>query len=175
MSEKRVFFGEDAPFNWIDGLQQLIAAIPTRGAAVEVGCFAGVSTECLAQAFEFVTAVDVWKPYREVMSEETISEARRMFDERMQKYPNVSVFPMESPLAAAHWMDGSIDFVYIDANHSYFEVLSDITAWWPKVKMGGFIGGHDYHQPGVYAAVSHALGTPHGLYPDTSWLKKKEV
>jgi len=40
--------------------------------------------------------------------------------------------------------DESLDFVYIDANHAYEYALQDLKAWLPKVKIGGFIGGHDY-------------------------------
>jgi len=38
--------------------------------------------------------------------------------------------------------DGSLDFVYIDANHS--DLLADIRAWYPKVKNGGVVSGHDF-------------------------------
>lgn len=40
--------------------------------------------------------------------------------------------------------DGSLDFVYIDADHSYRAVLEDLRAWSPKVRSGGVISGHDY-------------------------------
>lgn len=40
--------------------------------------------------------------------------------------------------------DASIDFVYIDARHDRKGVLEDLQAYWPKVKMGGVIAGHDY-------------------------------
>lgn len=43
--------------------------------------------------------------------------------------------------------DGSMDFVFIDADHSFAGVMRDITAWYPKVKPGGWIGGHDYDHP----------------------------
>ena len=46
---------------------------------------------------------------------------------------------------ASHlFVDKSVDFVFIDAAHTYNEVHNDILAWLPKVKSGGFIGGHDY-------------------------------
>jgi hypothetical protein len=41
--------------------------------------------------------------------------------------------------------DGSLDFVFIDGDHSYIGVSKDIKSWLPKVKKGGWIGGHDYH------------------------------
>lgn len=40
-------------------------------------------------------------------------------------------------------IDGTLDFCYIDASHVYQDVYDDIEAWYPKVKTGGVIGGHD--------------------------------
>jgi hypothetical protein len=41
-------------------------------------------------------------------------------------------------------IDGELDFVYLDADHTYEAVKADIAAWWPKVRVGGTLGGHDY-------------------------------
>jgi SAM-dependent methyltransferase len=46
--------------------------------------------------------------------------------------------------AAEKYTDGSLDFVYIDADHHYAAVKRDITAWLPKVRPGGIIAGHDF-------------------------------
>jgi hypothetical protein len=40
--------------------------------------------------------------------------------------------------------DEELDFVYIDGNHFYFYVKQDIELWYPKVKIGGLVAGHDY-------------------------------
>lgn len=40
--------------------------------------------------------------------------------------------------------NGSLDFVFIDGDHSYVGVSKDIKLWLPKIKKGGWIGGHDY-------------------------------
>ena len=45
---------------------------------------------------------------------------------------------------AKHYKDESLDFVFIDAAHDYESVKKDINAWYPKVKKGGVIAGHDY-------------------------------
>lgn len=50
----------------------------------------------------------------------------------------------ESTSAAAEHLDGSLDFVFIDADHSYAACRADLEAWLPKVRRGGWIGGHDY-------------------------------
>ncbi len=51
----------------------------------------------------------------------------------------------DSVSAAAGFTDGSRDFVYIDANHMRPMIDKDLAAWWPKVRKGGILGGHDYH------------------------------
>src|SRR5690606_24414 len=59
--------------------------------------------------------------------------------------------------AAADYQDASIDFAYLDGDHSYEGCLADIRAWWPKVRPGGWIGGHDYaraQRGGVAEAVA---------------------
>jgi hypothetical protein len=40
--------------------------------------------------------------------------------------------------------DESLDFVYIDANHQYDFIKQDISLWYPKVRKGGVVAGHDY-------------------------------
>lgn len=70
----------------------------------------------------------------------------------------------------------SIQFVYIDGCHSYESVSSDNRAWWPKVKWGGYIGGHDYCHIEVTCAVREFI--PLQLIqdrPPRSWLAKKMV
>lgn len=73
--------------------------------------------------------------------------------------------PMTSLEAAAAIPDASLDFVFLDADHSYEAVLADIAAWLPKVKPGGFLSGHDYENTeypafGVKRAVDERFGSP---------------
>jgi|GEM_PF-1665900 len=49
-----------------------------------------------------------------------------------------------SVTASSQYQDESLDVVYLDATHSYEQVLADICAWYPKVKPGGIIAGHDF-------------------------------
>lgn len=43
-----------------------------------------------------------------------------------------------------HVPDEYFDYVYIDADHSYEAVKRDIADWFPKVRPGGVLAGHDY-------------------------------
>jgi len=61
-----------------------------------------------------------------------------------------------------------LDLVYIDANHDYDNVKRDIACWYPKVRKGGIMCGHDYRINGVYTAVKEVfpiinLSTPNEL------------
>lgn len=46
--------------------------------------------------------------------------------------------------AADRYKDESLDFVFIDAAHDEVSFTKDLDAWYPKVKKGGVIAGHDY-------------------------------
>ena len=67
--------------------------------------------------------------------------------------------------------DGSLDFVFIDADHSEPAVADDIACWRPKVRAGGWLGGHDYntHFPGVVAAVNRTFGKRVKTLPGSIW------
>ena len=53
--------------------------------------------------------------------------------------------------------DTSLDFCFIDADHTYEGVSKDILAYKNKVKEGGMFCGHDYDQPGNKQAVDENL------------------
>lgn len=61
---------------------------------------------------------------------------------------------VDSFVAANNFQDGSIDMCYLDANHCYEFISRDIAAYWPKMKGGGTLAGHDWSDEGVRKAVS---------------------
>ena len=89
---------------------------------------------------------------------------------------------MTSEQAYLHVPDGSLDFVYIDGDHTFDFVMLDLILWSRKVRPGGIVSGHDYYRfrtAGVVPAVdvyTHA----HGIHewfltsertPSFFWLK----
>lgn len=63
----------------------------------------------------------------------------------LKEYKNRSVIICDfSVRASTIFQNETFDFVYIDARHDYRSVNADLNAWYPKVKEGGIIAGHDY-------------------------------
>ena len=63
---------------------------------------------------------------------------------RMVQDKSLRVLRLRSIEASKLFPDNYFNLVYIDADHTYPSVTEDITAWLPKVKVGGAITGHDY-------------------------------
>jgi hypothetical protein len=73
-----------------------------------------------------------------------LKKAYRDLQKKYSEFENVHVVKDRSPEAASKFPDNFLDWIYIDSNHQYECVSRDIKAWWPKLKMGGFMSGHDY-------------------------------
>lgn len=55
--------------------------------------------------------------------------------------------------AASQFEDGSIDFIYFDGSHTSDGFLKDMESWYPKVKVGGLMSGHDYCRKRWYGVI----------------------
>jgi len=65
----------------------------------------------------------------------------------LRKYNKAFLFRITSLDASFMFSDFSFDFIYFDGNHK--QLYQDLCAWYPMVKNGGIIGGHDFcsHHP----------------------------
>lgn len=129
---------------WLNG-QGLI------GDAVEIGClWGGFARGFLKQwSGEKYFMVDLWAKqddgiYRERTDNVDYEQCYRDCVALSEKDKRISLVRLPSVVAAITFPDESLDFVFIDANHSYRAVLDDMDAWYPKVKSGGLFSGHDY-------------------------------
>ena len=88
------------------------------------------------------------------------------------KYGNRLV-PIEasSEQAADSFADGSLDLVFIDADHNYAFVKKDIEKYTPKLKPTGLLTGHDIDYPGVNKAVNEVI-KDYDVAPNFVWIKK---
>ncbi len=71
--------------------------------------------------------------------------------------------------AALKVADNSLDFIFIDADHSEEGVRKDIEMWSPKVREGGMIIGHDIDWPSVKKVVEETYGNRYGRTFDNVW------
>jgi len=144
--------------------------VPNRGVVVEIGSWTGKSSIKLARGIKEycqktrLFCVDFFDHdyytrtpgLKEAAAGRDICE---VFKKAMKKYPHTLI--METSEAASHLFEpSSVDFIFIDADHSYEAVKKDIEAWLPKVKADGVLCGHDYYpyKYGVKRAVDEVFG-----------------
>lgn len=127
-----------------------------------------------------MVAVDLWKqmPERDAQGAETyagvdMEELYANFSDRCGLFlgNRVDILRMDTVAASEKVADGSLDFVFIDADHTYEGCLRDIEAWTPKVRAGGAICGHDFNDrwPGVQRAVRET--GRFALASDSVWIR----
>jgi hypothetical protein len=58
------------------------------------------------------------------------------------------ILRMTSTEAAKQIANSTLDFVFIDSIHDEAHVMEDLNIWFPKLKVNGFLCGHDYHKKG---------------------------
>jgi len=160
----------------------------------EIGVFRGETSAQLLRRFPGMRLllVDAWTayspdhPYRvsadasskrslaEQLAHYRAAEANTRFAAERRDFRG-----LESSAAAAAVADASLDFVFIDGDHTYEGVSSDLRAWWPKLRKGGLCCGHDFDHPrdrrgvwGVRQAVTEFAQTnnvPMHVGRETVW------
>jgi predicted O-methyltransferase YrrM len=83
---------------------------------------------------------------------------RLIFEKNMAKYPH-STLQEKSEDAHVRFQFTPIDFIYIDAEHTFKAVLNDIRKWINHINIGGVMCGHDYNLPDVKRAVDSYFST----------------
>ncbi len=79
-------------------------------------------------------------------------------------------YPLASTSATRLFRNLEVDFRFINADHVYKNVLSDLRAWWLKIRPGGNVAGYDYHQQapwllGVTATVHEFFKLDEAVHP----------
>lgn len=132
---------------------------------VEIGCdkgqsfcFLGVETIIQNKNIELY-AIDMWDDI--CISQSSSDKIYNMFLDNIKPIQErlndkIKVIKSNSVDASTKFEDKSLDFIFIDACHEYECVLADLNAWYPKLKPGGWIAGHDYYTGhyGVERAVN---------------------
>ena len=140
----------------LSGRWQLPSVLNARdlvGTGVEIGVFEGFFSRFLLENWRGrkLISVDPWRHFTEGYIDDRNLEQEKMDAVCAEARERLSVFGPRSDIwrmlgveAAAKIPDGTLDFVYIDAQHHYEAVREDISHWYPKLKAGGMLAGHDY-------------------------------
>ena len=131
----------------------------------EIGVYKGEFSERLCRAGLKIYGVDpyiTYKNYRKHPKEIDYEEMYLIADNLLNTWGG-KLIRKTSMEALADIPDESLDFVYIDGNHSFPYIAQDIYEWSRKVRKGGVVSGHDYfndsHNPYWIRAchVKHAV------------------
>ena len=143
----------------------------------EIGCWVGESTTAILAALKgrraVVTCVDHWEGSKSDPAAEWVPTAewvqkcphpggvKAIFHENMATVTKdikgvcVDVLTADSLAAAKAFADYTFDLIYLDADHDRDAVRDNLAAWFPKLRPGGIICGHDYG--GVFTGVAEAV------------------
>jgi predicted O-methyltransferase YrrM len=119
---------------------------------VEIGCWAGNSSAIFAEHIKKhggqLVCIDTFQGSldTELMDYAKQVNMREVFDNNMKELglsEYITVLQMTSDLASEEILNESVDLVFIDGDHMYDQVKKDIANYYPKVKKGGIISGHD--------------------------------
>ena len=125
----------------IDELTSLINNLEcNKDIIIETGVYKGTSTRCFSKLFNKVYSIDI----------------REDVFQNLEQFNLTNVIPILRGKNELNINDKTIDVIYIDGDHLYEGVLSDLKELTPKVKKGGYVCGHDYGSPntGVKEAVN---------------------
>jgi len=147
----------------------LMQQVPMNGIVVELGCWKGRSICSVAEVIRErnlnVILVDTFKGTQTIEEKSYFKEAetediRQLLNDNLYAFGirDYATVLEDTTNNVVERIDGLIDFVFIDADHSYEAVKTDITNWLPKVKSGGMIAGHDFGRPEVKRAISETIG-----------------
>ncbi len=165
-------------FDFDDIYSEAINRVNKKAKFVEVGSFKGKSTSFMAieilksgKDISF-DAVDNFQGSTgmNVLPDDLFNE----FTHNISPIKDLVTLNRKPSLEAAKdYKNNSIDFFFLDASHDEESVLNDLNVWWPKIKKGGMMAGHDYTDkwPGVTKAVDELF--PQRIIARNSWVVEK--
>lgn len=181
----------DGWFDFQNLYSDVVQKLNDNSHIVEVGSWKGKSASYMC--IEIINSgknikfdcVDIWPNEITEMSGNPNDEdllSGKLYDKFLDNLKPVEGYfnPIKLPSMEASklYKDESLDFVFIDACHKYESVRTDIISWLPKVKIGMFIGGHDYNGVEVKPAVQSLIDKNKiqivGSISWPSWLYVKE-
>lgn len=111
----------------------------------EIGVWKGDNAKSILQELNIqkLFLIDSWNNYKDYISKFNLKNCYQKVLKIFNNDNRIKILKMYSHNAVKYFNDNTLDFIYIDGNHSYKYVYNDIKIWHKKVKSGGMICGHD--------------------------------
>lgn len=127
---------------------------------IELGVFRGVNAKYVFENYDIkkMYLIDPYVPLDYLQqyfgTEEIQNESKKIAKNNLIKYNEKCIWLEDfSENIHGEISNESADIIYIDGNHSFETVLSDLQLYYPKIKSGGLIIGDDYNEGGVAKAI----------------------
>jgi SAM-dependent methyltransferase len=137
----------DIPNIGRDDLSELFHELGFKVGA-EVGVKEGEFSEALCRGIPGLTlfCIDAWRPYQGYRDHTSQARLEMYLARAMARLLpfNCRFIRQFSLDAVKTFAPGSLDFVYLDANHEFQHVVNDICEWSKVVRPGGIVAGHDF-------------------------------
>lgn len=148
-----------------EGLIEPINSLKGELVGVEVGVCLAHTTEAYAKGIKNLKklyAVDNYPTFVDWDGSDWNKDRQDLMkkaaQEKMLAYKNkVEIHHVPSEEFVKTIEDESLDFVFIDGDHSFEAALKDFQNYYPKVKTGGIFGGHDIQLDSVRNALTYFL------------------
>lgn len=106
-----------------------------------------------------LTGIDAYLPFTDwngaYVSEKLLDAQFRAATKNISEFSDRSnIIKMKSDDAASQFADESLDYIFVDGDHSYEGCLKDLQNYYPKLKKGGLFSGHDFTVPDVNRAIN---------------------
>lgn len=127
-----------------------LLVLPKKSVGIEIGVERAIHARLILEVVDPVhlTLCDIWR-------DPAIAESAF---ERMKPYwGRITIRRKASVELAKEFSDESLDWAYIDACHSYESIRADIAAWFPKIKLDGWLLCHDMWIPDAECAVRDSV------------------
>ncbi len=131
------------------------------GCGAEIGVFTGQFAKQILERWRGhkLWLIDPWRHESDYL--DSFNGSDRLMERRYQcarrrlgRYSRrIGWIRKRSEVAVRQFGYSTLDFVYIDANHSYSHVKRDLTLWFRRVRTGGVVAGHDYFNALADAAL----------------------
>jgi len=154
----------ETPF-WInsnyqkEGLRNFVEFLESKNKNLstwlEIGSYTGESANIfLSYAFiKKLYCIDTWDKYPDLtlssmpfLKKGDLKIVKNKFYNKLQNDINIGrCIPIEDSSENAYeYLDILFDVIYLDSSHAYDDTLNNLKTWYKKLKIGGYMCGHDF-------------------------------